>query len=45
MIRWRAQMGAERPVQIIVVRQLLETAAGAERPVPLIVAQYALDTV
>lgn len=45
MIRWRVQMGAERPAPIIAVRQLLETAAGAERPVPLIVVQYALDTV
>lgn len=44
MIRWRVQMGAERHVPIIAVRQHQVTVAGAERPVLLIVAQSVLDT-
>lgn len=44
MIRWRVQMGAERPAQITAVRQHQVTVAGAERPVLLIVVQSVLDT-
>ncbi len=45
MIRWRVQMGVERPALIIAVRPRRETVVGAERPVLLIVAQSVLDTV